>query len=295
MKWHNLEKQMPTSSKIMHSNPYESCLKIRRYVKKNTIFVLRIIELRDIMAKYRLCCIGFITRDKVVTPQETVCMPGGTAYYFARAISHLQPEGFQLVTAVGEDDLSVVEDIRKLGIDVVCRTAPQSVCFENIYHSVNQSDRTQRVTAVAAPFGLEELKVADAEHRKFWEEKYAEMQILGKIDVYYKSIVYVLGICETTRDNFDKIFNLKAGKINVDSLQGAYQTGTSEKVTRMAFSLWNRCNYDSREDFNNGNVSTSYNVSEIFCCTYAPFFYEGIKIRYPEYTRENSIQRDRFE
>ena len=154
---------MPTSSKIMHSNPHESCLKIRRYVKKNTIFVLRIIELRDIMAKYRLCCIGFITRDKVVTPQETVCMPGGTAYYFARAISHLQPEGFQLVTAVGEDDLSVVEDIRKLGIDVVCRTAPQSVCFENIYHSVNQSDRTQRVTAVAAPFGLEELKVADAE------------------------------------------------------------------------------------------------------------------------------------
>ena len=127
--------------------------------------------------------------------------------------------------------------------------------------------------------------------KKFWEEKYAEMQRLGKTDVYYKSIVYVLGVCETTRDNFDKIFNLKAGEINVDSLQGAYQTGTSEKVTRMAFSLWNRCNYDSREDFNNGNVSTSYNVSEIFCCSYAPFFYEAIKIRYPEYTREKSIER----
>ena len=31
-----------------------------------------------------------------------------------------------------------------------------------------------------------------------------------------------------------------------------------------------------------------YNPSEIFSCTYAPYFYEGIKIRYPEYTRETT-------
>ena len=42
--------------------------------------------------KYDLCCIGYITLDKVVTPQKTVHMPGGTSFYFAHAIKHLIQE-----------------------------------------------------------------------------------------------------------------------------------------------------------------------------------------------------------
>ena len=133
------------------------------------------------------------------------------------------------------------------------------------------------------------MKFIDSEHKKFWNEKYAEMESLGKTDVYYKSIVYVLGICPVTREHFDNIFNLKNGEINIESLNTAYQTGTSERVTRMAFSLWNRCSFDSEKDAMKRVYSCNYNVSEIFCCSYAPYFYEGIKIRYPEYTREKNI------
>ena len=132
------------------------------------------------------------------------------------------------------------------------------------------------------------MKFASKEHQKFWLEKFDEMIQLGKTDVYYKSIIYTLGICETTRKNFDDIFNLKRGEINIDALQGKYQTGTSKKVTRLAFSLWNGCNFDREQDIENKNLSTNYNVSEIFSCSYAPYFYEAIKIRYPEYTREIS-------
>ncbi|MBO5143810.1 MAG: hypothetical protein J6C46_12625 [Clostridia bacterium] len=130
------------------------------------------------------------------------------------------------------------------------------------------------------------MKFIDNEHRNFWNEKYEIMQKYGKTDVYYKSIVYILGVCLETRRYFERIFNLERGEINVDSLSEAWQTGSSEKVTRMAFSLWNECNYDSIEDFENGNVSKKYNPGEIFSCGYAPYFYEGIKLRYPEYTRE---------
>ena len=136
------------------------------------------------------------------------------------------------------------------------------------------------------------MKFIDNKHRKFWNEKLKELELLGKTDVYYKSIIYTLGICETTRENFNDIFNIKRGEINIDSLQGRYQTGTSEKVTRMAFSLWNRCNYDSKEDRAKDKVSENYNVSEIFCCSYAPYFYEGIKIRYPEYTTEKNFEKE---
>ena len=137
------------------------------------------------------------------------------------------------------------------------------------------------------------MKFIDSKHIEFFNDKYKELQRLGKIDVYYKSIVYILGICEVTRNNFDKIFDLKKGEININSINGTYQTSTSEKVTRMAFNLWNRCNYDSEEDIEDERVSLKYNPSEIFSCSYAPYFYEGIKIRYPEYTKEQNINYDR--
>jgi len=132
------------------------------------------------------------------------------------------------------------------------------------------------------------MKFIDNKHKQFWNEKYAEMREAGKIDVYYKSIVYTLGICETTRNNFENIFDLKTGEINIDALQESYQTSISEKVTRMAFSLWNNCNYDSEKDIEDNKMSSNYNVSEVFACSYAPYFYEALKIRYPEYAKEKS-------
>lgn len=130
------------------------------------------------------------------------------------------------------------------------------------------------------------MNFIDKEHEQFYNEKLKLLSQYGKTDVYYQSLIYTLGICPTTRDNFYKIFNIKDGEIQIDSINGPFQTGTSEKVTRMAFSLWNRCMYDSKEDLENDKMSSGYNPSEIFSCTYAPFFYEGLKIRYPEYTTE---------
>ena len=134
------------------------------------------------------------------------------------------------------------------------------------------------------------MKFIDKEHKEFWNKKLIEMQALEKTDVYYKSIVYTLGICETTRNNFEKIFNLKLGEINIDVINDSFQTSESEKVTRLAFSLWNNCKYDSEQDIEDGKLSSNYNVGEIFCSSFAPYFYEAIKVRYPEFTREKSFK-----
>ena len=125
------------------------------------------------------------------------------------------------------------------------------------------------------------MKFLDNEHKEFYNRVLKQYK---KSDVYYKSIIYTLAICSVTREHFNDIFNIQSGEINIDSIQASYQTGTSEKVTRLAFSLWNRCNYDSTTDAEDEKVSVYYNVSEIFCSSYAPYFYEAIKIRYPEYT-----------
>lgn len=130
------------------------------------------------------------------------------------------------------------------------------------------------------------MEFIDDKHELFFVSKLKELSKYGKGDVYYYSLIYTLGICPSTREHFKEIFDMKEGKINMDSINISWQTGVSRKVTRMAFSLWNRCMYDSEKDAENNQISSSYNPSEIFSCTYAPYFYEGVKLRYPEYTKE---------
>ena len=129
------------------------------------------------------------------------------------------------------------------------------------------------------------MKFIDNEHKKFFFNKWEEAKEQGKTDVYYKSLIYTLSVCETTREHFSEIFDLYNGEVNLNSIQKAWQTSTSLKVTRMALNLWNHSIvYDSEADIENEQISSHYAPSEIFCCSYAPYFWEGIKIRYPEYT-----------
>lgn len=113
------------------------------------------------MNTHNLCCIGHITLDKIVTPKSTVHMPGGTSFYFANAISRLDVSDFQLVTALAESEMNVVEMLRNRGIDVKVLHSAHSVYFENTYGE-NQNNRTQRVLAKADPFTTNDLKALNA-------------------------------------------------------------------------------------------------------------------------------------
>ena len=57
-----------------------------------------------------ICSIGHITRDKIITPTNTVYMSGGTSFYLAHGMSALpQNVDFQLVTKVGKDQIDEVK------------------------------------------------------------------------------------------------------------------------------------------------------------------------------------------
>ena len=104
----------------------------------------------------RICCIGHITLDKIVTPEATTYLNGGTSYYFAHGISQLPEANFQLVTSLGEKEMDAVEAMRRKGIDVIVFPSKETVYFENKYGK-NQDNRTQRVLAKADPFRIEDL------------------------------------------------------------------------------------------------------------------------------------------
>lgn len=109
-----------------------------------------------------ICCIGHITKDKIITPCQTVYMAGGTSFYFSYAFSHLpQNVSFQLVTKLGEGEMKSVEDMRQAGIDVQVYPSRHTVYFENKYGE-NQNDRTQRVLERAEPFTVDEMREVNA-------------------------------------------------------------------------------------------------------------------------------------
>ena len=109
-----------------------------------------------------ICCVGHITKDKIITPRQTTYMAGGTSFYFSYALNHLPKNvSFQLVTKLGESEMKSAEDMREAGIDVLIYPSRHTVYFENKYGE-DQNDRTQRVLERADPFTMDEMKSVDA-------------------------------------------------------------------------------------------------------------------------------------
>ena len=128
--------------------------------------------------------------------------------------------------------------------------------------------------------------ISDA-HEKFYYEKLKEVRYH---DVYHKALVYCLGICDDTRRNVDNIYNFKTGCVKTECLHEGWQTSGSIKEDRMAFNLY--CNgtpsvsdYEDTEE--QVDECKQYTVEELFCCAYAPYFWQAIQIRYPEYATYN--------
>lgn len=113
------------------------------------------------MNRHELCCVGHITLDKVVTPKNTVYMPGGTSYYFSHAIKHFDDIDYALVTALAESEMKAVDELRAEGVKVAVMPSRHTVYFENIYGE-NQDNRTQRVLAKADPFTVDYLQQIEA-------------------------------------------------------------------------------------------------------------------------------------
>jgi sugar/nucleoside kinase (ribokinase family) len=109
-----------------------------------------------------ICCIGHITLDKIITPKQTIYMPGGTSCYFSHGISHLNDwKNYKLVTSLAPSEYSSVDELTGKGLNVEIIPSKKTVYFENSY-GINQNNRTQRVLAKADPFTVEKIQHIEA-------------------------------------------------------------------------------------------------------------------------------------
>ena len=124
-------------------------------------------------------------------------------------------------------------------------------------------------------------------HEKFY---YEQLNRVRYQDVYHKTLCYCLGISDDTRRNINSIYDFKSGCVKTECLHEGWQTSGSMKVVRMAFNLY--CNSTpSVDDYKDAeeqvNECNRYTVEDLFCCAYAPFFWQAVQIRYQEYATYN--------
>lgn len=121
------------------------------------------------------------------------------------------------------------------------------------------------------------------EHEKFYMEYLSQCR---HQDVYHKALVYCLGIDRDTRNHAEQIYDFKSGNVKPECLGEGWQTSGSVKTVRMAFNLY--CNgtpsiYNYNDSDTDGQLKEirCYTVENLFCCGYARYFWEAVKIRYP--------------
>lgn len=116
------------------------------------------------------------------------------------------------------------------------------------------------------------MKFIDKIHEKLYKEICSRMRYL---DCYHYSVAYLIALDKVLRDHIDAVFDFEEDVIKPKCLYMGFQTGTSLKTTRLAFNLWNGFNQD---------LSSNFTVDNIFCCSYAPYYWQAIQLRYPEYS-----------
>lgn len=124
------------------------------------------------------------------------------------------------------------------------------------------------------------IRFVDDTHKAFYLEHSQKL----KPDKYLRALIYTLGICCDTRRKFNSIYDNKKRCINLDAVRHPWQTGTSLKVTRLAFQLFTDSTPTAfLDDTHDIDECMLYSVSDIFCCGFAPYFIQAVNLRYPEY------------
>ena len=121
------------------------------------------------------------------------------------------------------------------------------------------------------------------QHKAFYKEYLPKCRCN---DCYHRALIYCLGINKDTREHINQIYDFKSGYVKTECLHEGWQTSGSVKVIRMAFNLY--CNgtpsiFDYEDKEEQLDECGKYTAEDLFCCSYAPYFIESIRIRYPEY------------
>ena len=127
---------------------------------------------------------------------------------------------------------------------------------------------------------MKRLIFSSEQHRAFYEKNMARV----RDDSYHKALFYLLGVSGDTRQRVNRLFDFEEDCIRPEALNEGWQTSGSRRLCLLAFNLWNGYIEPGCE-----REAAPY---DLFACGYAPYLLEGIRLRYPEYCREQTKTKE---
>lgn len=122
------------------------------------------------------------------------------------------------------------------------------------------------------------MRFYDDKHERKFNDLFGRMNT-SEGDVYRLALAYLITADKVCCEHINNIYDFDERCIIPDCLNEGWQTSTSLKTCRLAFNLFNGglgwCDEEDR---------SLVTPAELFCCCLAPYYWEAIKIRYPEYT-----------
>ena len=123
------------------------------------------------------------------------------------------------------------------------------------------------------------MKFKDNEHKRLFDEL---CKTRKSIDEYHAALFYLITLDTVCREHIKSIYDIEQDTIKPECIFDSWQTSSSTKTIRLAFNLWN----GRAADKDTESASPYYTVDEIFNCEYAPYYWQAIQLRYPQYINE---------
>ena len=132
----------------------------------------------------------------------------------------------------------------------------------------------------------EGIRFINAEHHRFYS---GTLKRFPDPAAPEKALCYCLGIHPAIREHVEYIYDFSTGQVTPECMQEEWVTSTEDPedirtVIRMAYNLYGGTPSVEEAD-DQLDECRKYTADKLFNCRYAPYFWEAVKIRYPEYSK----------
>jgi len=118
-------------------------------------------KVADATKTYDIAFLGHYTKDTIVSASGARVVDGGAFNYGAQVAARM---GLKVaaVTRLAKEDLHVVDELMRLGVDVFARHTPASTCLRLEYPTSDVDERVIYVESTAGPFTPAEVEALQA-------------------------------------------------------------------------------------------------------------------------------------
>ena len=129
------------------------------------------------------------------------------------------------------------------------------------------------------------IKFRDEEHERNYN---FILDMMPYSDIERKALAYLFALDTVCFEHIRDLYDFSDNCILLSGLDKGWQTGTSGRTTRLAFNLYNsHCSdgetYIGSDGIEDSLPSACYSPAYLFCCEYAKYYVEALKIRFPEF------------